>query len=81
MGSCDWLLYCSYLYGVFGLFNKFFRDKSKVEYPYKKILLLQVFLTVAAYVIAECAVMLKIIVSLLFVVVVLLLLKKRKDNK
>ena len=67
--------------GYSGFLTSFFRDKSKVEYPYKKILLLQVFLTVAAYVIAECAVMLKIIVSLLFVVVVLLLLKKRKDNK
>ncbi|EGF55999.1 lipopolysaccharide biosynthesis protein [Bacteroides fluxus] len=64
--------------GYSGFFTRFFRSKSKVEYPFKVILLLHVTLTIVAYVIVECPVPVKLLVSLLFAVSVLWIIKKQK---
>lgn len=64
--------------GYSGFFTSFFRDKSKVEYPFKRILLIHIALTVIAYVMVECTMILKIVVSLLFIVSVLLMLNNQR---
>lgn len=64
--------------GYSGFFISFFRNKSTVKYPYKAILLLHVTLTIVAYIMAECPVSLKLLVSLLFVVGVLWTLNKQR---
>lgn len=64
--------------GYSGFFTVFFKQKSDVEYPYKRILVLHLALTVVAYVMVECSVALKILISLLFVTSVLLVLNKQR---
>lgn len=71
--------YVSAIYmGYSGFFTSFFRHKSKVEYPFKRILLIHIALTVIAYVMVECPMILKIMVSLLFIVSVLLMLNNQR---
>lgn len=66
--------YVAFLYmGYSGFYFKFFKEKSKVNYPYVRIMILQVSLSLICFLSLEAIVWMKILISLFFLCIVSLL--------
>lgn len=69
--------YIAFLYqGYSGFFYKFFKEKSRVEYPYLKMLILQLFLTLFAMLVIDLSVFMKIGITFIVIVLSIIGIKK-----
>lgn len=55
--------------GYAGFFMKEYKDKTKVDYPYIRIFILTIFLSILVYLVVEFSVVLKVLVTLLFLII------------
>lgn len=74
--------YIAFLYqGYSGFVFKTFQEKSKVSYPFIKIMLLQILLSIICFGLIDAIILYKIIVSVLFIVFAIFIFIKLIKNK